>query len=61
MLALFFAAAIQYPIGSPLHTMMAARLLGFLGSFTWPTVDVGRLWRDMAQPQHVTHAVVAFI
>src|SRR6185369_7095181 len=53
-------AAIQYPIGPPLHTTMAARLLGFFGSFQWRPVDVGRLWRDMAQPQHVTHAVIAF-
>jgi len=33
-------AAIQYPIGSLLHTMMAARLLGFFGPLKRSAVDV---------------------
>jgi hypothetical protein len=56
-----FFAAIQYPIGSLLHSMMAARLLGFFGSFKRPAVDVGRFRRDIAQPENVTHAVITFI
>jgi len=57
----FFIAAIQNPIGSLLHTMMAARLLGLVGSFKRTAVDVGGVWGDIAQAQNVTDAVVAFI